>query len=129
VKGSYILFLYSDRDMHICIGKLGCFGFKRGFYAYIGSAKNSLYGRINYHYKTNKKGHWHIDYLIEKSRIVGFVAISSASEECLYKLFSKYYRQPIKGFGSSDAKHFSHLFFLGKTKQAIDNIFKYFYTK
>jgi len=42
MKGSYILLIKLDEDKDIQIGKLGNISFKKGYYAYVGSALNGL---------------------------------------------------------------------------------------
>ncbi len=69
MKGSYILIIQVKKDMKVKIGKLGILSFKRGYYAYVGSAMNGLEGRIRHHLRHNKKMHWHIDYFLSKAEI------------------------------------------------------------
>jgi len=112
MKGSYILLIENKSDQNIKIGKLGNIFFKKGFYIYIGSAMNSLEARINRHKSSEKKLHWHIDYLLEKTNIVDvYYKESSDKEECsIAKQFSKDF-DIIPGFGCSDCKCKSHLFY------------------
>ncbi len=111
MKGSYVLIIENKKDQNICVGKLGNILFKKGFYAYVGSALNSLEGRINRHKRTDKKFHWHVDYLLDKTEIVEvFYKENNDKEECVIaKSFSKF--DSIKGFGCSDCKCQSHLFY------------------
>ena len=111
MKGSYVLIIENKKDQNIYVGKLGNIFFKKGFYAYIGSALNSLEGRINRHKRKDKKFHWHIDYLLAKTEIVDvYYKQSSKKEECkIAGSFSKL--DFINGFGCSDCKCESHLFY------------------
>lgn len=111
MKGSYVLIIRNKKDQYIQIGKLGKIFFKNGYYAYVGSALNSLEGRINRHLRENKKFHWHIDYLLSETEIVDvFYKESKIKEECeIAKNFSEL--ESIKGFGCSDCKCKSHLFY------------------
>ena len=120
MKGSYVLVIKNSKDQTIQIGKLGKIFFKKGCYAYVGSALNSLEGRINRHMRKDKKFHWHIDYLLDKTKIVDvFCKKSKRKEECeTANIFSNF--ESIKGFGCSDCKCKSHLFYVDKNK--IENI-------
>ena len=112
MKGSYILIIELPRDMEIQIGKLGRIKFQKGFYAYVGSAMNNLEKRIERHIRKEKKLFWHIDYLLENVHVREIIYTeSSKREECkLAKNLEKYFN-PVRGFGSSDCKCNSHLFF------------------
>ena len=68
--------------------------------------------RIKRHLRLNKKIHWHIDYLLKKSKIIDvFYKENDTREECLIakKLDEKLYSTT--GFGCSDCKCKSHLFY------------------
>jgi Uri superfamily endonuclease len=115
MKGAYLLNLVLKKDSKIIVGKLGLILFKKGFYCYCGSSQNNLEKRIARHKSREKKIHWHIDYLTTNPNFV--VASSTKYEnypkakECeLSKELSKKYCS-INGFGCSDCKCDSHLFF------------------
>lgn len=112
MKGSYILLIELSRDMEIQIGKLGRMEFRKGFYAYVGSAMNNLEKRIERHIRKEKRLFWHIDYLLENARVKEVIYTeSSKREECrLAKNLGKYFTS-IQNFGSSDCECKSHLFF------------------
>ena len=112
MKGSYILLIENKLDQNIMIGKLGNIFFKKGFYIYVGSAMNSLEARINRHKISEKKMHWHIDYLLEKTKILDvYYKESEKKEECVIaKKFSKDFDM-VSGFGCSDCSCKSHLFY------------------
>ena len=118
MKGSYILIIENKINQNISIGKLGNIFFKKGFYIYVGSAMNSLEGRITRHKRSEKKNHWHIDYLLKKTNTVDiYYKQSENKEECkIAKEFSKEF-EIIPSFGCSDCRCNSHLFF-GKLKDA-----------
>ena len=112
MKGSYLLVIKNENNAIIQIGKLGEIEFKKGYYIYVGSALNGLEQRIKRHLRLNKKIHWHIDYLLKKSKIIDvFYKENDTREECLIakKLDEKLYS--ITGFGCSDCKCKSHLFY------------------
>ena len=65
MKGSYVLLIELKENTNIKVGKLGKVFFKKGFYAYVGSALNGIEQRIQRHMRKDKKTHWHIDYLLK----------------------------------------------------------------
>ena len=112
MKGCYILLIKLDRNLNINIGKLGNISFKKGFYAYIGSAMNSLENRIDRHIRKTKKFHWHIDYLLEKAKIIDiYYKESNVKDECKIARIFCQNLYPIPCFGCSDCKCSSHLFY------------------
>jgi len=124
MKGSYILLIKLEEDKNIRIGKLGSIFFKKGYYAYIGSALNGINQRVNRHLKKNKKMHWHIDYLLKHSEIIKiYFKESKNKEECkISKSFINF--KQINGFGCSDCKCNSHLFFSSDKKNLMQNLKK-----
>lgn len=117
-KGIYSLIIYLNKERKIKIGKLGSFLFKKGFYIYTGSSQNSLQKRIDRHLSTQKRLHWHIDYLLKYGKILNVKVIESSKQyECkLAKEISLLPNAiiPINGFGSSDCKCQTHLYFFKK---------------
>ncbi len=108
MKGSYILILKVEKDMVAEIGKLGILPFKKGYYAYVGSALNGLEQRITRHLRKKKKFHWHIDYFLDKARIKE-VWYEEGGEECEIASVLSFFPS-IKNFGCSDCTCKSHLF-------------------
>lgn len=123
MKGSYVLIIKIDRDRNLRIGKLGTVGFKKGYYAYVGSALNGLNGRIRRHISNRKSLHWHVDYLLKEGKITDvYVKSAEEKEECdIADLLSLRF-QSIKNFGSSDCKCRGHLFFSTNKKELINTI-------
>ncbi len=109
-RGSYLLIIHLPRDSTIRTkGKE--FFLRRGFYIYVGSAMRNLKSRIGRHLRREKKKHWHIDFLLEKARIVEVVAIpSSVRLEEELSLCVARYGEPVEGFGSSDTGVPSNLY-------------------
>jgi len=124
MKGSYILLIEVSKDQEIQVGKLGKLFFKKGFYVYVGSALNNLEKRIQRHFRSDKKLHWHIDYLLKKAQILDvYYKESNKREECnISKFFNKKIGS-ISGFGCSDCKCSSHLYY--GSKKDIENIAKF----
>ena len=114
LKGTYCLLIQLKHDSKITIGKLGEIEFKNGYYVYVGSALNSLEGRIKRHLRDDKKLHWHVDYLLadENAEIVDVVfTIDDRKWECDLASQIAENGSKIDGFGCSDCKCDSHLFF------------------
>ncbi|MCX6985830.1 MAG: GIY-YIG nuclease family protein [Lentisphaerae bacterium] len=114
MKGVYILVMSLPRRSCIKIGSLGVIDFKKGFYAYTGSAMGGLEQRIRRHLRREKKLHWHVDYLIRKAEIreVHIKETDSKQDECLASATLAHDGgTPINKFGASDCRCGSHLFY------------------
>lgn len=112
VKGIYLLVIALERDTDITVGALGNIPFKKGFYLYVGSAKNGLEQRISRHLREKKKKHWHIDYLLEYGEIVDVKArVGASQDECALAKRVSEFTNTVKGFGSSDCRCSGHLFY------------------
>ncbi len=117
MKGIYILILKLNNDTVIRIGKLGKFRFKKGYYAYTGSALGpGGFKRVARHYDVgsgkNLTRKWHIDYLLPCSDVVGCVLIpTDESIECNVACAVGEFCDGIPGFGCSDCSCPAHLFF------------------
>ena len=111
MKGCYILIIELKENITIQIGKIGNKLFKKGFYAYIGSALNGLEHRINRHLRKEKKIRWHIDYILQHGKIIKiFYKENDKKEECSVAKKFDGELLSISNFGSSDCKCNSHLF-------------------
>jgi Uri superfamily endonuclease len=111
-KGSYILLIKLPEETTIAAGRLGPVLFRRGHYAYVGSALGGLKQRLDRHLRAEKKLHWHIDYLLEKARIDGIVTCETDERtECAIANALSEQFESVPGFGSSDCRCHSHLFF------------------
>lgn len=123
MKGTYCLIIEVEKDSKIIVGRLGQLPFKRGFYIYVGSALNSLESRVRRHLSSDKKLHWHVDYLLLNTNSNIKEVIYSVGEEkiecCLASLISDK-SSPVARFGCSDCKCESHLFYF----KEYDNAFK-----
>ena len=101
--------------------------FKKGDYIYVGSAKGCLVARLRRHLKKDKKSFWHIDYLLEnkKAKISQIWTIDKKMECQTAEIFCQDPTTEIikNGFGSSDCKCLTHLFFVRNKKQ-IESILK-----
>ncbi len=105
---SYVLVIRVSEEMDIQVGALGNIRFERGYYMYVGSAKVGI-SRVCRHFKKDKKLRWHIDYLTSRAEVI--CAYLFNMEECeLSEMLSKRY-SGIRGFGCSDCKCETHLYF------------------
>ncbi|ODS35873.1 MAG: hypothetical protein A7316_03185 [Candidatus Altiarchaeales archaeon WOR_SM1_86-2] len=112
MKGSYVLLIELPGDSEIQIGGLGKIKFRKGFYAYVGSALNGLEKRIERHFRAEKKFHWHIDYLLSSGEIKDVIYAETAEKKecCIAEILAKNLEVTRK-FGSSDCNCIGHLFF------------------
>ncbi len=112
VKGSYILMIELFEAQTVTAGRLGAIDFTPGHYAYAGSAMNGLYPRIKRHLRAEKKLRWHIDYLLQKARVKDIIICEAEDKiECFIARTLQRQYESVPGFGCSDCKCSSHLFF------------------
>jgi Uri superfamily endonuclease len=112
MKGTYLLLMILPKDTPIRVGKHGLLHFKKGCYAYVGSALNGLDQRIQRHLRRDKKTHWHIDYLLPFTEIVEILyKENNRREECRIAQDLERNFASIPGFGCGDCSCKSHLFF------------------
>ncbi|MDY9923563.1 GIY-YIG nuclease family protein [Methanobacterium sp.] len=124
LKGTYCLLINLNKNQSIEIGKKGEIQFKKGCYVYVGSALNSLEGRIKRHLRQNKKMHWHVDYLLDSPHTQVtevFYSDDGVKHECELAVQVALKRAEIKGFGCSDCKCQAHLFYFQNESQATLN--------
>ena len=122
MKGCYCLTIHLRENSKIKIGKkLGYIDFDEGYYVYVGSAMNSLTGRIRRHLSDEKKLHWHIDYLLKNTEITDVIYNESNKKiECELSQYISSKASGIKGFGCSDCKCESHLYYFKNRNEAIE---------
>jgi sugar fermentation stimulation protein A len=115
-SGSYIVILNLKNTYECNIKSLDKMLFKRGYYLYVGSAKNNLTKRILRHKRQRKKLYWHIDYLREKADFYLALPVrASSSLECKIATSLKEIADwIIPGFGASDCNCETHLFGMDK---------------
>ena len=113
MRGIYVLIIQVDRDVNANAGALGGVAFKKGLYAYVGSAQNNLEQRVERHLRKKKHKFWHIDYLLDSGAtkvIKVFYKEADKTEECAIAKAISDRGEPIDHFGSSDCQCKSHLF-------------------
>ena len=107
-----MLIINVKKDTLVTVGALGEISFKRGLYAYVGSAQSNPEPRIKHHLKKKKPLFWHIDYLLASGAaeiLKVFTKEADRTEECAIAMMLKGEGEAIEGFGSSDCNCTSHL--------------------
>lgn len=128
MRGIYVLILKLDNDTGIRPGKLGEFHFKKGYYAYVGSALGTGgFKRVTRHFNVasgeNRTRKWHIDYLLPHSRVICAVLLpTDEAIECTVAETLGQFSEEIPGFGCTDCACRTHLFFSGTDLK--DSIFR-----
>ena len=115
-QGIYVLVISLNDGIHLKIGALGETGFKKGMYAYVGSAQTNLKQRVKRHLRKEKRKFWHIDYLLDSNAakiIKVLYKPGSKAEECRIARILADKGEAIEGFGCSDCHCKSHFFHLG----------------
>jgi Uri superfamily endonuclease len=111
----YSVELHLKENLKITIGRLGDFYFNKGTYLYVGSAKRTIQSRLDRHKKIDKPLRWHLDYLRYHCEINRIITYEDVDGECA---LAENLRKtsgginPIRRFGSSECKCFSHLIFI-----------------
>lgn len=123
--GTYVLVMKLASDTTIPVGQLGPVAFSAGFYVYTGSAfgPGGLTSRVGRHLKHSEKHRWHIDYLRGFAEIIEiWYTFHPEKAECRWaEIFqtTRGVRIACPGFGSSDCRCNSHLFFFKKKPELI----------
>lgn len=113
LRGVYVLIIQVDANISLNVGALGKLTFKKGLYAYVGSAQNNLEHRVKRHFRKKKRKYWHIDYLLDNdaTKIAKvFYKKADKTEECTIAKVIGEKGEPTDGFGSSDCHCKSHLY-------------------
>ncbi len=128
MTGTYVILAELNITTDIQVGKRYRVTFEKAFYAYVGSALSGLEWRLARHLSAQKRAHWHIDYLLKRATVSAIVyAESSLKVECLIARALSRELPSVPGFGCSDCRCPSHLFFahdMGTLKQHVVNAFK-----
>ncbi len=102
-----------NNDACINVGALGQKTFKKGTYAYVGSAQKNLEQRVKRHLRREKRKFWHIDYLLDSDAAKVIEVLfkqGSKTEECRVASEISQRGEAVSGFGCSDCNCKSHLF-------------------
>lgn len=118
--GTYALVLASTKVAPVRIGKLGSLQLQPGYYVYVGSAHGpgGLRARMAHHLEPTRRPHWHVDYLRAHTNPEEvWFCCDRISWECRWANCLGLQRGasiPLDGFGSSDCRCESHLYFFGR---------------
>ena len=114
--GTYVLVLRNRSNRAVEIGQWGTLDLSPGYYLYIGSAfgPGGVFSRVARHCRKEKRKHWHIDFLREKT-----ILIAVWVDHSPFKLEHDWAKDvvkmggisPIRGFGCTDCQCDAHLFF------------------
>jgi len=99
--------------------RLERWGLEPGLYLYVGSAwgPGGLLARTKRHLlKGFERPRWHVDHLTSNGRPLVAFLFPGLTEDEVYEVASKLFEPAVKGFGSTDTKHFTHLFKLEPRK-------------
>ncbi len=113
-RGSYLLVLKNAVHREIQVGKLGRVRFEEGYYVYVGSGMNGVDERVARHKSRRKRHHWHIDRITPAPMRITRVYIIRRNlrlEDDLAGRMERIAPRAVGGFGSSDSKKSSHLFY------------------
>ena len=124
MKGVYCLLINCRKTQSIRIGRLGVIHFPKGFYLYIGSALNGIEKRVSRHLKKRKNKFWHIDYFLSSRNVnIDYVYSLESNKKMECNIAEKVgtIAKALAGFGSSDCKCRSHLFFVREWKRGWEN--------
>ena len=109
-RGTYLLLVYLEQETEIKVGSLGRVKFLPGYYIYAGKHRVNLEKRLERHFSGKKRVRWHVDYLTtEVQPLCAYYFPEDA--ECRLATLLASQLSGIKGFGSSDCKCVSHLFY------------------
>lgn len=111
---TYQLLIEVATPVRVCIGRLGTFDFSAGLYIYTGSALRNFEARVRRHLSTEKKMHWHIDYLLAAPGVRVREVRRYDEAECIVNQRTVG-EITVKNFGASDCRAGcgSHLKYLG----------------
>ena len=112
MTGGYVLLARLAKRQTVKAGRLPALSFSSGYYAYVGSALNGIPARLRRHLSPAKKIHWHIDYLLQKATVTDIIIGETRDRvECAIARLIGARFESIPGFGASDCRCPSHLFF------------------
>lgn len=116
-----MLVVTCPRVASVPVGALGKFSLEPGFYLYVGSAfgPGGLRGRVSRHLRNTATRRWHIDFLLESCHAerVWYQTQERSREHDWARVLVDVpgVRAAVTGFGSSDCRCSTHLFFSEQT--------------
>lgn len=120
MKGTYLLIIKTP-EKEVEIGSIGVKNFESDYAVYIGSAFGpGGLKRVLRHFSTDKKIHWHIDYLLKNGELEKALIFPEKDIEC--SMPEKLQGIPVQGFGCSDCGCGSHLYEYDSIQQLFDDL-------
>lgn len=120
-RGTYALLLHLDVPQTVVVGALGALDFPSGWFLYLGSARGpgGLAARLGRHRRrTDKRFHWHIDYIRAVTRLVAvWTSACESRQECDWAIAAATLpgaSSIARGLGASDCHCTSHLLHLSR---------------
>jgi Uri superfamily endonuclease len=117
-QGLYILVINVEKGQKIKVAKLPETYYQPGFYLYVGRAKRGLRKRVDRHLRSDKKLFWHIDYLLQKSKVDEVWIKHDSLDECrAAKKIAQIAKASVildNRFGASDCRCPGHLVYLSE---------------
>ncbi len=125
---AYALVITLSCNVRLRVGKLGLCRFDAGNYVYAGSAKRAFDARIRRHLSSEKRLHWHVDYLLasEYATVRKVWAFPETTTECGIigaLVTSGAVNVPVAGFGAGDCRNRCPAHLVRLSKKA-DGLFK-----
>jgi len=105
-----------EKGQKIKVAKLPETYYQPGFYLYVGRAKRGLRKRVDRHLRRDKKLFWHIDYLLQKSKVDEVWTRHDFLDECrTAKKIAQIAKSSLildNHFGASDCRCPGHLVYV-----------------
>lgn len=124
--GVYVILFRLDEKLSLSAGRLGARSYARGWYAYVGSARRGIAGRLKHHLRPfHARPHWHIDYLLPRGSLDVIVAVETTLRlECSLAESIGRTAEVAPRFGASDCGCPGHLFHTRSRKALMRSITK-----
>ena len=125
--GAYALVIRLESAFAGRVGALGDLALTPRAYVYLGSANGpgGMEARVRRHLNSDKRMHWHIDYLTRVGTVTD-IAVWPGGGECAlvdHVSAGKGITFPVPGFGSSDCRHCpAHLLAASGPKRILDRL-------
>lgn len=115
-SGTYAVVFRNDKEARVRVGRRGYLIIQPGYYIYVGSAfgPGGVSARVARHFREEKTKHWHIDYIREfVTPLLAWCSYDDVHLEHVWaeSMMSMKNVSVVKGFGCSDCKCESHLFY------------------
>lgn len=114
-SGTYALVFECRKPATIEVGRLGAVELQQGFYIYVGSAlgPGGVKARVERHWRSDKRLHWHLDYVTEYLTPVEAWYVNGTSRDehrWAATLAAQSDISTVQAFGASDCSCGSHFF-------------------